>query len=73
MGVQHSFNIKWESMFVFILPIVDTFGGWQKDSPEVISKLGRQVGSRSGQTGGKEDGTVRQQWRWWQFCWFEIM
>ena len=36
-------------MFVFIPPIVDTFGGWHKDSLEVISKLGRYVSSQQWQ------------------------
>ena len=37
--------------------VVDTFGGWHKDSLEVITKLGRQV---SRQTGKEEDEIVRQ-------------
>ena len=36
-------------MFVFIPPIVDTFGGWHKDSLEVISKLRRYVSSQQWQ------------------------
>ena len=42
---------------VFIPLVVDTFGGWHKDSLEVITKLGRQV---SRQTGKEEDEIVRQ-------------
>ena len=42
---------------VFIPLVVDTFGGWHKDSLEVITKLGRQV---SRQTGREEDEIVRQ-------------
>ena len=42
---------------MFIPLIVDTFGGWHKDSLEVVSKLGRQV---SRQTGEEEEMIVRQ-------------
>ena len=42
---------------MFIPLVVDTFGGWHKDSLEVITKLGRQV---SRQTGKEEDEIVRQ-------------
>ena len=63
--VQHSFNIrmgKYSDRFeaegiVFIPLIVDTFGGWHKDSSEVVSKLGRRV---SRQTGKEEEMNVRQ-------------
>ena len=41
----------------FIPLIVDTFGGWHKESLEVVSKLGRQV---SRQTGKEEEEIVRQ-------------
>ena len=41
----------------FIPIIVDTFGGWHKDSLEALTKLGRQVGR---QTGKEEEETVRQ-------------
>ena len=64
-GVQHAFNIKVGKYserceaegIVFIPLVVDTFGGWHKDSLEVITKLGRQV---SRQTGKEEDEIVRQ-------------
>ena len=42
---------------VFFPVVVDTFGGWHKDSLEVITKLGRQV---SRQTGKEEEEIVRQ-------------
>ena len=42
---------------MFIPLVVETFGGWPKDSLEVITKLGRQV---SRQTGKEEDEIVRQ-------------
>ena len=41
---------------MFIPLVVDTFGGWHKDSLEVITKLGRQVSRQT----GKEDEIVRQ-------------
>ena len=64
-GVQHSFNIKMgkysdrcEAEGIEFIPlIVDTFGGWHKESLEVVSKLGRQV---SRQTGKEEEEIVRQ-------------
>ena len=64
-GVQHSFNLKVRKYserceaegLQFIPIIVDTFGGWHKDSLEALSKLGRQVGR---QTGKEEEETVRQ-------------
>ena len=64
-GVPHSFIIKMGKCrdrceaegIVFIPLIVDTFGGWHKDSLEVVSKLGRQV---SRQTGKEEEEIVRQ-------------
>ena len=37
--------------------LAERFGGWHKDSLEVITKLGRQV---SRQTGKEEDEIVRQ-------------
>ena len=42
---------------MFIPLVVDTFGGWHKDSLEVITKLGRQV---TRQTGKEEEEIVRQ-------------
>ena len=42
---------------MFFPLVVDTFGGWHKDSLEVITKLGRQV---SRQTGKEEEEIVRQ-------------
>ena len=42
---------------MFFPLVVDTFGGWHKDSLEVITKLGRQV---SRQTGKEEDEILRQ-------------
>ena len=39
---------------LFIPLIVDTFGGWHKDSLEVVSKLGRQVSRQ------EEEMNVRQ-------------
>ena len=64
-GVPHSFIIKMGKYsnrceaegIVFIPLIVDTFGGWHKDSLEMVSKLGRQV---SRQTGKEEEEIVRQ-------------
>ena len=64
-GVQHSFNIKMgkysnrcEAEGIEFIPlIVDTFGGWHKESLEVVSKLGRQV---SRQTRKEEEEIVRQ-------------
>ena len=41
----------------FVPIIVDTFGGWHKDSLDALNKLGRQVGR---QTGKEEEETVRQ-------------
>ena len=40
---------------VFISLVLKTFGGWRKDSLEVVTKLGRQV---SRQTGKEEDEIV---------------
>ena len=64
-GVKHSFNLKVRKYgdrceaegFIFIPMIVDTFGGWHKESLDVVTKLGRQVGR---QTGKEEEDTVRQ-------------
>ena len=64
-GVKHSFNLKVRKYgdrceaegFMFIPMIVDTFGGWHKESLDVVTKLGRQVGR---QTGKEEEDTVRQ-------------
>ena len=64
-GVQHSFNTKVRKYsarceaegLVFVPVIVDTFGGWHRDSLEAITRLGRQVAR---QTGKEEDETVRQ-------------
>ena len=64
-GVQHAFNIKMGKYserceaegIVFFPLVVDTFGGWHKDSLEVITKLGRQVNR---QTGKEEEEIVRQ-------------
>ena len=61
-GVQHAFNIKMGKYseaegIVFFPLVVDTFGGWHKDSLEVITKLGRQV---TRQTGKEEEEIVRQ-------------
>ena len=46
-----------EEGIVFFPLVVDTSGGWHKDSLEVITKLGRQV---SRQTGKEEEEIVRQ-------------
>ena len=64
-GVQHSFNTKVRKYserceaegLAFVPIIVDTFGGWHKDSLDALNKLGRQVGR---QTGKEEEETVRQ-------------
>ena len=64
-GVPHSLNIKMGKYsnrceaegIVFIPLFVDTFGGWHKDSLEMVSKLWRQV---SRQTGKEEEEIVRQ-------------
>ena len=64
-GVQHSFNLKVRKYserceaegFVFIPIILDTFGGWHKESLDALKKLGRQVAR---QTGKEEEETVRQ-------------
>ena len=63
--VQHAYNIKMGKYIdrceaegiVFFPLVVDTFGGWHKDSLEVITKLGRQF---SRQTGKEEEEIVRQ-------------
>ena len=64
-GVQHTFNVKVRKYserceaegFIFVPMIVDTYGGWHKESLEVLTKLGRQVAR---QTGKEEENTVRQ-------------
>ena len=64
-GVQHSFNTKVRKYsqrcdaegLVFVPIIVDTFGGWHKDSLDALTRLGRQVAR---QTGKEEEETVRQ-------------
>ena len=64
-GVQHTFNVKVRKYserceaegLAFVPMIVDTYGGWHKDSLEALIKLGRQVAR---QTGKEEEETVRQ-------------
>ena len=67
-GVQHSFNIKMgkysdrcEAEGIEFIPlIVDTFGGWHKESLEVVSKLGRQVSRQTWKEEEEKQETVQE-------------
>ena len=67
-GVQHTFNIKVGKYserceaegIVFIPLVVDRFGGWHKDSLEVITKLGRHT--------EKEEKEIMRQLKYLEGC-----